>query len=197
MDFTKGVPFDPGYCEHTYIFSESLNAFEQFLSSHKKFSRKKSSFLLYRPKIVKLYENSTAFYLGCLLWATFIKLNFQNSPKEILDNAFLGKKIPDEDVFYEINAILGYFDKYSKDCLYYTGKSDAFSPEWKQILTIYREFLSVNENFEKVQYTSDLKLPDILKIPSEAELMLISEKIEAVVKSGKLEDLFEIKELIL
>ena len=197
MDFTKGVPFDPGYCAHTYIFSESLDYFGQILGSIKQFNRKKSQFNILRPKLVKLFENSTAFYLGCLLWASFIKFNFADSPKEILNNAFYGKKTVDEDVFYEIDSLLNYFEKYPKDCAYYTGKPANFPEQWFDILKNYKEFLIINENFEKVRTTADLKLPNSLKTPTKQELELILTKIESVTKSGKLEELLEIKGLIL
>ena len=196
MDFTNGVPFDPGYSPHTYVFSESLDSFSQILASIKQFSRKKTQFSMLRPKLVKLFENSTAFYLGCLLWAAFIKFNFEDSPKEILNNAFYGQKIPDEDVFYEIDSLLGYYEKYPKDCAYYTGKTGSFPAQWLEILKIYREFLIVNKNFENVKITSDINLPKSLKKPTKTELEQILMKIEAVTQSGNLEDLFEIKGLI-
>ncbi len=197
MDFTNGVPFDPGYSAHTSYFSENLDYCSQILASIKQFNQKKNQFRILRPKLAKLFENCTAFYLGCLLWAAYIKFSFEESPKEILNNAFFGKKVPDEDIFYEIDSLLTYFDKYPKDCAYFFGKPESFPQAWFEILKIYREFLVVNENFEKVRTTADLKLPKSIKTPTKTELEQILARIESVTKSGKLEDLFEIKGLIL
>lgn len=196
MNFTDGVPFDPGYSAHTYVFSDCLESFNAFLGTIKQFNRKKVQFQMQREKLFKLFENSTAFYLGCLLWATFIKFNFKSEPKEILNNAFFGQEVPDEDIFYEINSLLAYYEKYPKDCVYYTGKSEEFPTEWLEILTVYKDFLKINKNFNALKNTSQINLPAVLKEPSQPELDRILEKIEIVTKSGRLEELFEIKELI-
>ena len=197
MDFEHGVPFDPGYSAHTYVFSDCLESFNAFLGTIKQFNRKKVQFQMQRQKLCKLFENSTAFYLGCLLWAAFIKFNFKSEPKEILNNAFFGQEVPDEDVFYEINALLAYYEKYPKDCAYYTGKSEEFPKEWLEIFTVYKDFLTINKNFKEVKNTSQIELPEAIKEPAKPELARILEKIETVTKSGRLEELFEIKELIL
>lgn len=197
MNFNNGVPFDPGYSKHTYVFSESLDSLNQILASIKQFNQKKNQFKILQSKIYKLYENSTAFYLGCLLWATFIKYGFKDEPKEILDNSFLNKKVSDEEIFFEINSLLSYYENYPKDCRYYIGKPSSFPNEWLEVLETYKDFLRVNQNFENTKYTSDIKLPEKIKEPSKENLEIIFEKIESVTNSGNLEELFEIKGLIL
>lgn len=195
MNLEKSVPFDPGYSQHSYQFSENIEAVYNVLKSIKTPHQKKFQFKVFQPKIVMMYENSVAFYLGCLLWASYIKKAFSEAPKEISDNNFYDKEI-DDDIFSEINCLTDYFSQYEKDCKYYLSKPCLLNEEWLRIINVYKDFLTVNDNFKKVKDTSDLRLPKEIKDISPQDLSIILEKIEAVTVSGKLEELFEVKDLV-
>ena len=59
------------------------------------------------------------FYIGCLLWAVYIK---QFEDKEISENPMLGQDISDEQGLYTINYMIDYLPKFEKDSKYYINK---------------------------------------------------------------------------
>ncbi len=197
MNFDKGVPFDPGYSQYTFRASDNLDQFDAVMAGIKAPHQKKFQYKMVSSKILMLLQNSVAFYLGCLFWASYINQNFKDSPKDILDNNFYGKEVNEEAIFFEINYITDYFSKYEKDCKYYLGKCDGIPENWKKIMDTYREFLTLNNNFTNAKTTADLKLPPAIKFLSQESLDKIYEKIVDVVKTGKIEELFEIESVLI
>ena len=149
------------------------------------------------PQLLKLLEHTISFYLGCLLWATFISKNFKDNPKEILDNHYIGQKIKEDEMLFEVNYAIGYIEKLKKDCKYYLGKTCNLPDDWMQIMQLYKEFLMVNEFLVDAKSSADIKLPLAIKEPSQDDLNKILEQIELVVKSGELKELFKVKKLII
>ena len=194
MNFEKGVLFDPGYSEFTYSFSQNAISVEEIMSQIKPLHQKKFQYKIFFPKIVMVMHNSVAFYLGCLLWANYIVCKFKNSPKQILNNPYAGKEISDSELFYEIDFMLDYFEKIRKDSQYFLAKPYTFPQEWKDILVIYKKFLKLNGSFSSALTTADIKLPDEIKTLSDSECDEVLNQIEAVLSSGRLEDLFSVKE---
>lgn len=197
MDFSKGVLFDPGYSKYTLAFSQNVDAAYNMLFSMKAAHQRKFKFQMIYPQLLKLLEHTISFYLGCLLWATFINKNFENDPKEILDNAYFGKTVNEDEMLYEINYAISYIEKLKKDCVYYLGKSCNLPPDWSEIMSVYKEFLIENEYLVKTKTTADIILPKELKSVSKDDLQKILEMIEDVVNTGELQDLFKIKKIIL
>ena len=76
MDFSRGVLFDPGYSKYTLAFSQNIDAAYNVLFSIKSPHQRKFKFQLVYPQLLKLLEHTVSFYLGCLLWATFITNKF-------------------------------------------------------------------------------------------------------------------------
>ena len=127
MDFSKGVLFDPGYSKYTLAFSQNIDAAYNVLFSMKALHQRKFKFQMVYPQLLKLLEHTVSFYLGCLLWAAYIKQSFENEPKEILDNDYLGKTVNEEQLLFEVNYAISYIEKLKKDCKYqlsHTGKND-------------------------------------------------------------------------
>lgn len=197
MDFSKGVLFDPGYSKYTLPFSQNIDAAYNMLFSIKSTHQRKFKFQILYPQLLKLLEQTVAFYLGCLLWATFISRNFVDSPKDILDNNYIDIEVNDDDMLYEVNYAINYIEKLKKDCKYYLGKNCNIPEAWTQILFVYKDFLVSNNYLVSAKKTSDIKLPTILKVPNNSQLNLILDKIEYVISNGELKELFAIKELIL
>lgn len=199
MDFEKGVPFDPGYSQHTYVFSEHIESIYNIMKSIKAPHQKRFQFKVFQPKITSLFQNSAAFYLGCLLWATFIKQNFKDSPKEILDNHFYGREMKDEKENFveEVDFLIDYCGQFEKDCKYYLGKNEKLPSNWTRVLLLYKDFLTINENFNAVKTTADLKLPAPIKELSKEDLEIVYKTINSVTKSGRLEGLFGVEKLLI
>lgn len=198
MDFSKGVLFDPGYSKYILAFAPNIDAAYNVLFATQSQHQRKFKFQMIYPQLLKLLENTVAFYLGCLLWATFISKNFAESPKDILDNDYLGREVNEESMLYEVNYAISYIEKIQKDCKYYLGKTCVISPTWSQILNTYKEFLTINNFLVDAKSTSDIKLPsDISQNIDKESLDTILDKIEQVVHNGELKELFKIQDLIL
>lgn len=185
----KTLKFDPGFARHTTILSINLEYIYNSLASYKNFNQKKMKFKLNYPNIIKMVANNVGFCLGCMLWAVYIK-SFKNV--QIEGNPCLGDEFnPDESV-EEIDYSINYFEKLKKDAKYYLNQNYEYDSQYIDILNLYREFLLLNENFVNTKTTDDIKLPPSLKTPSAAELEEIHNKIEEVIKTGKLTDLMEV-----
>ncbi|DAB20487.1 TPA: hypothetical protein CPT85_09895 [Candidatus Gastranaerophilales bacterium HUM_21] len=197
MDFSKGVLFDPGYSKYTLPFSQNIDAAYNMILSIKAPHQRKFKFQMVYPQLLKLLEHTISFYLGCLLWAAFISNNFKDNPKEILDNHYIGQKIKEDEMLFEVNYAIGYIEKLKKDCKYYLGKTCNLPDDWMQIMQLYKEFLMVNEFLVDAKSSADIKLPLAIKEPSQDDLNKILEQIELVVKSGELKELFKVKKLII
>ena len=149
---------------------------------------------MYYPKIQSLLKNYLGFYLGCILWAVYIK-NLGNKP--ILNNLCYGGEYSEKDTLSEVEFIEEYIEQLKKDVKYYTGQNFSIDTESLNILAAYREFLKANKGFVETKTTDDIKLPQSLKTPSEKELAEILEGIEKVIDNGKLYELFPLAQKVL
>lgn len=182
MDFEKGALFDPGFMQHIQVFSQNVEYAYYTIERYKNFNQKKNCYKMFFPKINSLLNETIGFYLGCLLWAVYIK-NKGSMP--ILNNYCYGGDYSHDATMEEIHYIENYFERMKKDSKYYTGKEESVNPKLFEILELYKEFLAENEGFTKAQKTDDIKIPSNLKTPPSADLELILDKIEEVVKTGK------------
>lgn len=196
MDFTKGVLFDPGYSKYTLHFSQNIDAVYNMLFSLKSSHQRKFKFQTVYPQLLKLLEHTVSFYLGCLLWASFITENFKENPKEILDNHYLEQEVGEDEMLFEINYAMSYIEKLKKDCVYYLGKSCNLPSDWVEVMAVYKDFLVLNKFLVNAKTTADISLPNTIKKLSKEDLEIVLDKIESVTKSGELKELFKIKNLI-
>ena len=160
------VLFDPGIGELVIDFNEYVNRIYSQLMSLRSLSQKRTKFRLYSSSIEKNMKNNIAFYLGCLLWALYLTKEYENNPKTITGNVFLAMSEEEKqnyDYMIQINFLENYFDSFERDYLYYTGKKYVIPEKWKKILKLYSELLEKNEGFIRLEKTSDLKLPEMLK----------------------------------
>ncbi len=197
MDFSKGVLFDPGYSKYTLPFSSNIDAAYNMLFTIKSPHQRKFKFQMLYPQLLKLLEHTVSFYLGCLLWASFISNNFADDPKDILENSYIGKTVKDDEMLFEVNYAISYIEKLKKDCKYYLGKNCNIPEDWTKILSAYKEFLTLNEFLTTAKTTSDIKLPASLVKPSPDDLNKILEIVESVISTGNLPELFKAKKYIL
>ena len=197
MDFSKGALFDPGYSKYTLPFSANIDAAYNTILGIKSPHQRKFKFQILYPQLLKLLEHTVSFYLGCLLWASFLSDNFKNKPKEILDNHYIGQKVNEDEMLFEVNYAISYIEKLKKDCKYYLGKSCNLPQDWAVVMDVYKEFLIMNDYLVNAKTTADIKLPSKIKELSQDDLNTILEQIESVVKSGNLKELFKVKKIIL
>lgn len=159
---TQKVLFDPGFTPLVYSFSENLDAIETFMRNIKLPNQRRFRFQSFQPQIIALTKNSVAFYLGCLMWAKYIKEVHPEA--EIENNPFFGvdlnnQPLQEEDFYKEVNLFISYLSKYSKDCKFYLGKEQKFPENWSEIAKTYKDFLELNQSFIKTKYAKDIKLP--------------------------------------
>lgn len=193
---TDSVKFDPGIGELVINFNEFINNLYSQLMMIKSISQKRVRFKLHSEKIRKNIENNIAFYIGCLLWAYYIVNQNINSPKEITGNAFLyltDEQIKNYDYLIQVNFLENYLDNYQRDVLYYTGQNIEIPQLWNSVLTMYTEFLELNNGFVKTKMTSDIVLPTKLK--NTVFDFDIKEKIEEAIQKQDLSILISIDNL--
>ena len=187
----NGVEFDPGFAPYILAFQGTVNYLYLDINKFKNFSQRKIKFRQYYKKFIDLFNNNLGFYIGCLLWASYIK---SLPEQEILNNHCLGKEYNEEENTLETDFMIRFVELFPKDMKYFMNEPFDFDKETKQIIEMYKEFLIINKGFVETKYISDLKLPDKIKTNNIDEL---KNKIEEAISSGDLSLLVECKSLIL
>lgn len=188
----KEVQFDPGYIKHLSAFVPSIEYVYTQLGQIKDFNQKKQQFRMFLPKIQSLFKNYIGFYLGCILWAIYIK-QFDNAI--ILNNLCYGGEYKEAETLSEADFISRFIETFPKDVKYYTGQNFSVDTLTISIVEAYREFLKVNEGFVNTKTTNDVKIPNSFKTPKNFEE--IHKEIEKVVESGKLYELYPLAQKVL
>lgn len=194
IDTKDNVQFDPGFIQHMSAFEPNIQYVYNSLNSCRNFNQKKMQFKMFYPKIQSLLKNYLGFYLGCILWAVYIK---SLGEKPIAGNLCYGGDFSETETLEEVDFIKSYIEQLKKDAKYYLGQNFSIDEESIKVLDAYREFLKLNEGFVKVQTTADVKLPASLKSVDEAGLKEIFVGIEQVIENGKLHELFALSEKVL
>ena len=194
IDTKDNVQFDPGFIQHMSAFEPNIQYVYNSLNSCRNFNQKKMQFKMFYPKIQSLLKNYLGFYLGCILWALYIK---SLGEKQIVGNLCYGGEFSEAETLEEVDFIKQYIEQLKKDAKYYLGQNYSVEEKSLQVLDTYREFLKINEGFVKVQTTSDVKLPENLKSVDETNMKEIIDGIEKVIENGKLHELFAYAEKVL
>ncbi|MDR1167579.1 MAG: hypothetical protein LBK53_01635 [Heliobacteriaceae bacterium] len=184
MNFDNGVEFDPGFSKHIQAFIPNIEYIYAEIGKFKNFGQKKLQFKVFYPKIQTLLSNYIAFYLGCMLWASYIKTL---GSKPVLNNHCFGGNYSGEE---EVDFILGCIERLPKDVKYYLGQSFSVDSAGRNITEAYREFVKLNRGFTQIQTTDDIKLPEGLKPVGDE----VRAKIEEVTETGKLTQLYSLYE---
>lgn len=190
------VLFDPGYSNCVLGISDNVEfIYGTFQSSYMSLKQKKFQFSVLLPKIKETLNQNTGFYLGCLLWASYIKTI---KGAEIQDNPCLGDNYDEEaskrDVLYLIDFITTILDK---DSRYYINKPYEKNPKHLKVLETYLDFVHLNKGFCNTKTTDEIILPDNIKGLDENGAILVKNKIDEAIKNKKLSKLFDVYELIL
>lgn len=188
------IKFDPGYAPIV------MNSFGQVGYTYYMFNAiqniklKKINFPHTLRKIEGFLKTNVAFYLGCLLWASYIK-QFENATLE--GNQLLGEECSEEEYTSEINFLIDLTEtQLPKDSKYYTGKSYEANEKYLPILKTYKDFLILNKGFCNVSKISEIKMPENLKKLNKENLNLINDKIQKAINEKEIEQLLDCFNLI-
>ena len=124
-DFTKSVPFDPGYSKLAFSFVDQIAFLTNGYSQTKAPHQRKFQLCRLESAILDLIKKSAAFYLGCMLWGGFLKERFKDSPREISGNNTKGlseKELEELDCAAEVKLIFQYVENFDRDCKYVLKK---------------------------------------------------------------------------
>ena len=139
----------------------------------------------YNKKIIDIFNNNLGFYIGCLLWASYIK----TQPKqEILSKHCYGKPYKEDENTSETRFMIQFTELFPKDMKYFLGKNYSFDENHIRLLKIYEEFLVLNKGFTESKYNTDIILPNSIKTENAENY---KEIIENVLKTGNLSKLIE------
>lgn len=188
---TKGLEFDPGFAPHILVFQGTVEYLYLDINKFKNLSQKKIKFRQYYKKILDVFYNNLGFYIGCLMWAAYIKAQPE---QEILNNHCFGTKYDEEQNTAETDYMLKFVELFPKDMKYFLGENFTFEPWINKVLDLYRDFLVINKGFVSSKMSTDIELPQGLKTEEAEKFNTI---IEEVLKSGDLSKLIEQKDLIL
>ena len=181
----KGVEFDPGFAPYILAFSRTVEYLYADINRFKNFSQKKMKFMQYHKKILDIFNNNLGFYVGCLMWAAYIK----TQPKqEILSNNCLGQKYDEKSNISDTQFMLKFTELFPRDMKYFLGKSFEFDKNHINLLKVYEEFLVINKGFTESEFNSDILLPSSVKTDLAESF---KSKIDEVLKSGDLSKLTE------
>lgn len=186
--------FDPGYGKHISSLIFSLEDIYANINKFKNFKQKKFQFNRYYPLILRLLERNTQFYLGCLLWAVFLKTEPEG---EIIGNYCFGKEYDEKNSIIELVFLMEYVKRLPKDTQYYLNMDFQYPDEFYQMLEIYKKFTQLNKGFTELKNNKEIILPDEIIIPTQKKLTKIKRTIDEVVQSGNLDLLEELRGYII
>ena len=186
----KGLEFDPGFAPYILAFRGTVEYLYMDINRFKNLSQRKMKFRQYYKKFLELFNNNLGFYVGCLMWAAYIK----TQPKqEILNNPCLNQPYDEESNISDTEFMIKFLELFPKDMKYFLGENYEINQGDLKILEMYKEFLIINKGFVETKYNTDIKLPEGMKTDG-AETY--KEKIDEVLKQEDLSKLLEYRDLV-
>lgn len=187
----KGLEFDPGFGPYILAFRGTLEYLYADMNRFKNFSQKKMKFMQYHKKFIEMFENNLGFYVGCLMWAAYIK----TQPKQkILSNHCLGQEYNEDANISDTQFMLQFTELFPKDMKYFLGKNYSFDTKIVELLKVYEEFLVLNKGFVESEYNTDIELPKSVKVEGVEDY---KNQIEEVLKTEDLSKLLEYLPIII
>lgn len=185
----KKVLFDPGYASVVMDAIGQVGYIYYTFSAIPNLKLKKLNFPSTLAKIEKYLKTNIAFYLGCILWASYIS-GFENC--EIEGNKLLGENCEEAEYTNEINFLIDLIEnKLQRDSKYFLGKDYKTNEKYIPILKAYREFLISNKGFCNCSNTSQIILPNNIKKLNKEELDNINSKIQTAIKNKNIDTLLD------
>ena len=188
---SKGLEFDPGFGPYILAFRGTLEYLYADMNRFKNFSQKKMKFMQYHKKFIEMFDNNLGFYVGCLMWAAYIK----TQPKQkILSNHCLGQEYNEDANISDTQFMLQFTELFPKDMKYFLGKNYSFDTKIVELLKVYEEFLVLNKGFVESEYNTDIELPKSVKVQGAEQYKT---QIEEVLKTEDLSKLLEYLPIII
>ena len=188
---SKGLEFDPGFAPFILAFRGTVEYLYLDINKFKNLSQRKMKFRQYYKKFLELFYNNLGFYVGCLMWAAYIKTQPE---QEILNNHCLGGEYNEDENTSETDFMIKFLELFPKDMKYFLGINYNINPDDMKILELYKEFLTINKGFVNSKTNTDVLLPEGIKT---AEAEKFKDKIDEILKSENLSKFVDCKDLIL
>ena len=181
------ILFDPGYAQIVAPDIGQVGVIYYMFLENKDLKLRKARFSLVFPKIERALKINVEFYLGCLLWASYIS---QYEDGELEGNMLLGEDVKEEFLidFAE--------NKMERDYKYYSGKDKKTDIRFINILKTYKDFLVLNKGFCECSKTNEIKIPKYLRKISEKDKDKVYDTIQKAIEEKDLELLFECYDLV-
>lgn len=190
------VSFDPGFSKCMLGVSDNVEfMYSAFVSSIGNLKQKKFQFSILFPKIQSMLKTNVGFYLGCLLWASYLK---NSKTALILDNPCLNEEYNEDTAVDNVNYLIDFVcEKLNKDAKYYLNKTYTTDERYIKILNIYKDFVLLNKGFTQTKKTDEIILPENLKKLNEASLSEVENIINNTLEKKDLNILYEAYDFIL
>ena len=176
----KGLEFDPGFGPHVLAFRGTVEYLYLDINRFKNLSQKKVKFMQYYKKILDVLYNNVGFYVGCLMWAVYLKAQDE---QDIISNSCYGDNYNEAETISDTQYILKFIELFPKDMKYFLGQNFEFDKNIESLVRIYEEFLIENKGFSKTKTNSDIKLPKSVKTD---DIKLYKSLIDNAIKSKDL-----------
>ena len=187
----ESLKFDPGFAPHILAFEGTISYLYTDINRFKNLSQKQMKFKMYYKKMLQLLNNNLGFYIGCLMWAVYLKSQPQ---AEISGNHCFGKNFTEEDNKADTQFALNFVNLFPRDMKYFAGQDYSFDESVTKILETYEEFSVINKGFVETKYNTDIVLPENLKTENVDKFKKI---IENAIQSKDLSRLLNDKDLII
>ncbi len=189
MENENTILFDPGYAPLVINSIGQVGYTYYMFSAVPDVKLKRLNFTHVSTKLQKLLKTNIAFYLGCLMWASYIK-KFDNY--KIEGNKLLGEDCREEEYTSEIDFLIDFIEnQMPRDFKYYQNKKYIPDERYLPILKTYREFLVLNKGFVECDNTSLIVLPENIKNLSDNEKENINKKIQQALLNKNVDELLE------
>ena len=186
----KGLEFDPGFAPYIMAFRGTVEYLYMDINRFKNLSQRKMKFRQYYKKFLELFNNNLGFYVGCLMWAAYIKTQPE---QDILNNNCLDGEYNEEENVSDVDFMIKFLELLPKDMKHLLGMNYEINPEDLKILEMYKEFLTINKGFVNSKKNTDILLPSGMKTDGAENF---KDKIDEVLKIEDLSKLLEYKDLI-
>ncbi len=189
MKYENTILFDPGYAPLVIDSIGQVGYTYYMFSAVPDVKLKRLNFSHVCNKLEKFLKTNVSFYLGCLMWASYIK-KFDNY--KIEGNKLLGEDCKEEEYTSEIDFLIDFVEnQMPRDYKYYQNKKYEPNEKYLPILKAYREFLLLNNGFVECENTNQIVLPKSIKNLSDDEKDILNEKIQQALSDKNVDELLE------
>ena len=130
----SGLEFDPGFAPYILAFRGTVEYLYMDINRFKNLSQKKMKFKQYYKKMLDMFNNNLGFYVGCLMWAAYIKTQPE---QEILNNNCLGQEYNEEENISDTEFMIKFLELLPKDVKYFLGQNYEINQSDMKILELY------------------------------------------------------------